>query len=416
MSTESVTEVTVELADATLRPAGLVGLLRRAGSGDRAVVSFAYDSRWLDDPNAFALDPTHGLYPGPQYGPDGRLAGVFDDTAPDRWGRLLLERRERQRARVEGRRPRALGTWDFLLGVSDTLRMGALRFVTADGRHLDDTPGSVPPLARLRALEAAARRLEDPAHAGDDEDEALGLLLAPGASLGGARPKASFRAGDDSLWIAKFPSRSDRHDVGACEYLLVQLARAAGVEVPDTRLLRLGGPRHVFAARRFDRLGEGRRLYASGMTLTSRRDHDDSSYLDLALAIAEHGARGHVAPDLAQLFRRVVFNVLTAHRDDHLRNHGFLRSQTGWRLAPAFDLNPVPTLAEHQLAIDDASREPDLALVLRTAPFYRLSAERATAVVREVRDALRGWRKHARALALGDAEIGVLEAALGQVD
>ena len=300
-----------------------------------------------------------------------------------------------------------------MLGVSDRLRMGGLRFVTADGRYLDDDADGVPPPARLRDLEQASREIEDPSLASRAGGaERLRLLLAPGASLGGARPKTTFSGEDGTLWLAKFPSRNDRHDVGACEYLLNDLARRAGIDVPETRLLRLAGDHRTFAARRFDRDGAERRLYASAMTLTGKQDHDDASYLDVALAIADHGAPGSVAADLAQLFRRVVFNVLTAHRDDHLCNHGFLRTEGGWRLAPAFDLNPVPSFTEHQLALDDASHEPDLDVVLETAPFYRLSASAARAIADDVRGVIADWRGVARATELTAAENDLLASAL----
>ena len=413
MTIELPADVGVELAPGELGGPRRIGVLRRVGSGPGAIVSFAYEPDWIATGQAFTIDPAHGLYPGDQFPARGQIGGIFADASPDRWGRTLLERRESLRAGAESRRPRALGEWDFLLGVSDRLRMGGLRFVTAAGRYLDDDDDGVPPPARLRELEQASRELEDPTHPPRTGGaERLRLLLAPGASLGGARPKASFSGEDGALWLAKFPSRGDRHDVAACEYLLNQLASRAGIDVPETRLLRLAGDHRTFAARRFDRDGVERRLYASAMTLTGKQDHDEASYLDVALAIADHGASGSIAADLEQLFRRVVFNVLTAHRDDHLRNHGFLRSREGWRLAPAFDLNPVPTLAEHQLAIDDSNRLPDLDVVLQTAPFYRLHSTAARAIASEVQDAIAGWRDVAQALELSRTETDVLEIAL----
>jgi len=413
MTVELPAEVEVELAPGELGGPQRIGILRRVGSGPGAVISFAYDRDWVDTRQAFVIDPSHGLYPGDQFPAHGRIAGIFADTCPDRWGRTLLERRERLRAEAESRRPRALGEWDFLLGVSDRLRMGGLRFVTVGARYLDDDEEGVPPPARLRELEQASREFEDPSRPPRTGGaERLRLLLAPGASLGGARPKATFSGDDGTLWLAKFPSRNDRHDVGACEYLLNELASRAGIEVPETKLLRLAGDYRTFAARRFDRDGAERRLYASAMTLTGKQDHDDASYLDVALAIADHGATGYIGADLEQLFRRVMFNVLTAHRDDHLRNHGFLRTEDGWRLSPAFDLNPVPTLAEHQLAVDDSNREPDLAVVLETAPFYRISSSAARAIADEVRAAIAEWRQLARVVELTATERDLLAIAM----
>lgn len=414
MTRELPSEVTVELDAAELGGPVRVGRLRRVPSPSGAIVAFAYDAAWLARSDAFVIDPAHGSYPGDQYPPDGdAIAAAFTDAAPDRWGRMLLERREAARARDEGRHRRTLGEWEFLLGVSDFSRMGALRFADDEGRYLDDEPHGVPPLAGLRQLEAAARELEDGSRGGRSrEAERLALLLAPGSSLGGARPKATFSGEDGALWIAKFPSRMDRHDIGACELVLNDLAASAGIDVPDHRLLALGDGHRTFAARRFDRLAGSRRLYASAMTMASRRDRDAASYLDIALAIADHGAPGRIRADLAQLFRRAAFNVLASHRDDHLRNHGFLRTAEGWRLAPAFDLNPVPSKPEHELSLDDAIHLGDLEVLHETAPFYRLSGPEAEAIINEVRRALATWHQVVRGLNLGAAELDVLEDAI----
>jgi len=414
VSRELPAAVAVELDAAELGGPVRVGSLRRVPSASGAVVAFAYDAAWLARSDAFVIDPAHGLYPGDQYPRAGHaMAAAFTDAAPDRWGRTLLERREAGRVREEGRTRRTLGEWEFLFGVSDFSRMGALRFVDAGGRHLDDGAPGVPPLAGLRELEAAARALEQPSR-GDRfrEAERLALLFAPGSSLGGTRPKATFAGEDGALWIAKFPSRMDRHDVGACELVLNDLAARAGIDVPEHRLLAFGGGHRTFAARRFDRVAGSRRLCASAMTMTSRRDRDAASYLDIALAIAGHGVPRWIRADLAQLFRRAAFNVLTSHRDDHLRNHGFPRTAEGWRLAPAFDLNPVPGKPEHELSLDGAIHRGDLDVLRETAPFYRLSGPEAEAIIDEVRAALATWRDVARGLDLAAAEVDVLEDAI----
>lgn len=406
-------EVAVELEAAELGGRRRIGTLQRVGTGPSALVAFAYEEAWLAGRDAFVVDPAHGLYGGNQYPSDGVIAAAFTDAAPDRWGRTLLERRERLRARTEGRRPRTLGEWEFLLGVNDHLRMGALRFVSPDGRYLDDDPVSVPPTARLRELEQAVRELEGSSRsASSPETERLALLLAPGSSLGGARPKTSFEGDDGSLWIAKFPSRGDRHDVGACEFILNRLATRCGIAVPEHRLLDLAGEHRTFVARRFDRAPGTRRLYASAMTMTGKRDREDASYLDIALAIADHGAHARIDEDLAQLFRRVVFNVMTSHRDDHLRNHGFLRTSEGWRLAPAFDLNPVPGKPEHELTLDGSVRHGDLDIVRETAPFYRLSDADVDAIIEEVRAALAAWRFEARGIDVGARDLDLLDEAI----
>jgi serine/threonine-protein kinase HipA len=408
--------VGVFLDAAELGPRRRVGVLHQVGRRINAPVMFAYDQDWIDDPSFFLLDPSHQPYGGEQVPPDGALAGIFTDTSPDRWGRMLLERREAEQAVADGRRPRALGEWEFLLGVNDGLRMGALRFAVDDsGPFLDSGPASVPLIAELRELEAAAREIEHPSDSRRQPAlrAAIALLLAPGSPLGGARPKTSFRLEDGALWLAKFPSRNDRRDVGAWEFVLNQLARRAGIEVPETRLLRLGSAYHTFAAKRFDRAGEDRRLFASAMTMIGKRDREPASYIDIAEAISDNGAPGRIRADLAQLFRREVFNILVGHRDDHLRNHGFLRDVDGWRLSPAYDLNPVPDLAEHELAIGIGSHAPSVELAIEeTAPFCRLKPDQAEQVVEEVRSAIVGWQDLAWSLNLPGHEIDQVEAAI----
>ena len=406
--------VSVELDAAELGGPVRIGTLRRIAAPTGALVAFAYDEAWVARKGSFVLDPTHGLYAGEQYPRQGTdIAPIFTDAAPDSWGRMLLERREALAARTEGRGRRALGDWEILLGVADVSRMGALRFLADGGRYLDDTTPVIPPMASLRDLEAAAREIEHPGRGARSlEPQQLDLLLAPGSSLGGARPKATFLDADGAPWIAKFPSRNDTRDMAACEWVLNELAAAAGICVPEHRLLALGSGHHTFAARRFDRALGSRRLYASAMTMLSRRDREAASYLDIALAVADHGARGQIDAELGHLFRRTVFNILTAHRDDHLRNHGFLRTAAGWQLAPAFDLNPMPEKAEHELAIDEAVHAGNIDLVLETAPYYRLGDGEARTIVDEVRSALSSWRMVAAAAPLGEAEIETLADAI----
>lgn len=411
MTGDPLSQVEVFLDAADLGPCRRVGILRRSGPGD-APIAFAYEEAWIDDPAFFVLDPSHYPYGGDQFPRDGALAGIFTDTSPDRWGRILLERREVDRARAEGRRVRQMGEWEFLLGVSDLLRMGAVRFaVPGGGPFLDDDPLAIPPIAELRELEQASREIEHPSHQRLQPATRIAIahLLAPGSSLGGARPKTSFRLEDGALWMAKFPSHNDRRDVGAWEFVLNQLARRAGIRVPESTLMEFAGPYHTFVARRFDREGAGRRLFASAMTFVGKRDRDPSSYIEIAEAIEHHVASERIGEDLAELFRRLVFNVLTGHRDDHLRNHGFLRSVDGWRLAPAFDLNPMPDKLEQELAVGLDSHAPDVELaVAETAPFCRLSAGDARRIAGEVEVAVAAWREVAGGAGLSADEIAAV--------
>jgi serine/threonine-protein kinase HipA len=387
-----------------------VGTLFHAAGHGHSVFSFAYDLDWLRRPNTFEIDPDLQLHDAESY--PSQPAGVFrifTDSAPDRWGRLLLDRRETLKAREEKRHPRSLTEWDYLLGVHDSCRMGALRFrQDSDSPFLDnDRHLAAPPVASLRELEAASLALEAP-----DADEHpefrqwLTALLAPGSSLGGARPKANFTDPDGALWIAKFPSREDRRDIGAWEMVVYQLAKAAGLNVPDTQLLSLGSRHRTFASRRFDRLANGRRrFFVSAMTLLNRQDGENASYLELAEFLSTRGSPVHKETDLRELWTRIIFNILVSNRDDHLRNHGFILSADGWRLAPAYDLNPNIERTHHQLAIDSSDPTPDVALALATAEFYGLTQAHAAKILQRVRVAIGQWRTVAANLRLPRAEI-----------
>lgn len=384
--------------------------LRRAGVAEHSDIAFEYDQSWLTMPGAFPLDPTLEMRPGEQRRRTAaELPPVFTDAAPDRWGRKLLDQREVDLARREGRKPRTLDPFDYLIRVNDATRTGAIRLQQPDGRYLDDSQVGVPPKADLGELEAAADRIERGTRASDDERAAwLEKLLAPGASLGGARPKASFENTSGSLWMAKFPAPSDTRDKGAWEYVLGVLAREAGITMPEQGLLRLGSAYHTVVARRFDRVGSHRRMFASAMTLLERGDHSgNASYLEIATAIELYGTpdEASIREDLAQLYRRVVFNALTGHRDDHLRNHGFLHDGVGWRLAPAFDLNPMPEMGAHELAFDDrGTRVADMDAIEATARHYRLGAVQAAEIISEVRGAVTCWQQESSGAGIGRDE------------
>ncbi len=393
--------------DADIVPTPLqVGTLHHA----RGVLRFAYTPHWLAHPLRFCLDPELTLDAGHFY-PDAALGNfrVFDDSAPDRWGQTLMKRREAMEAKAEGRAPRTLFAWDYFLGVQDLTRQGALR-VRALGEQafLADHPLPAPPVAQLRELESVARALSGKRL--DDLDALsrwLAVLVAPGASLGGARPKANFTDEAGDLWIAKFPAKDDERDIAAWEALAHALAAQAGITVPPAKLLALGRDHHTFCVRRFDRAAGKRVFYASAMALLRKDASEGASYLDLAEFIRQQGAAGCVQADLAQLFRRVVFNIAIGNRDDHLRNHGFLLTATGWRLAPAFDMNPSIDKAEHVLNIDEASNAPSLAHALATAPWYGLSATAAQGIANEVLAVVAQWESLAqqRGISRGDVEL-----------
>ena len=398
-----------------LAPRVQVGNLYPADIRVDLAPSFAYSPEWLASSQRFLLDPRLDLYGGEQHSTDARGFGIFLDSAPDRWGRVLMKRREASQALRQGRAMRRLTDLDFMLGVNDLSRAGALRFRrTSDGTFVDDQALAAPPVTDLRELAAIAKQLDTPgAEAMPEYDNWLATLIAPGSSLGGARPKSSFSQTDGALWLAKFPAHDDRHDWGGWEYLTHQLAREAGVEVPDAELLALGGRHRTFCVKRFDRGVDGdppaRRMFASAMAVLEREDGQaGASYLDLVEVLETQGGNG-LTKDLQQLFRRAVFNLLVGNRDDHLRNHGFIRLPSGWRLSPAFDINPSRDKRQHALTWDGKSAEPDLAKLKQTAPFYRLARPiAAQAVIDEVQSVVATWRDKARALQLPSDEVQVM--------
>ncbi len=378
---------------------------------------FEYAAEWLDSSAFMVLDPMLGHYPGPQYPlAERENFGLFDDSSPDRWGRLLMRRREALRAQAEDRRARTLTAWDFLLGVDDTTRMGALRLRDpASGAYLDRSEVPVPPVTELRRLESASWQMEAALETDDLSalDHWLRVLVAPGSSLGGARPKCSFRMPDGSLWLAKFPAHGDDHDVGLWEQVLMRLALRAGITTADSQLQDFGRRYRTFCARRFDREGQRRLPFVSAMNFAEKVDGEAASYLDIVQALDDHGTR-EVKAELAQLFRRVVFNILVGNRDDHLRNHGFIVSPEGIRLAPAYDLNPMPEKADHALAIDETSTAPDLSSALATASLYALRGNQAGRIVDEIREVVASWQDEARTQGASRAEILLMAPAFAE--
>lgn len=383
---------------------------------DRGQVRFHYDKAWLRQQDiAFAIDPHLSLDAGPFFPKaDAGNFGIFLDSSPDRWGQTLMRRREALQARDEKRAARTLYSWDFLLGVQDVTRQGALRFrVEGTDAFLADEALAAPPVTSLAELASVAGELtRKDINDLDQLRRWLAVLVAPGASLGGARPKANFRDKTGALWIAKFPAHDDARDIGAWESVTGWLAKQAGIDMPLARVERLGpGGHHTFCVERFDRAkgAEGnpgkRRFYASAITLLGKDISEGTSYLELAEFLARRGDPAHIEADLEQLFRRVAFNVAVGNRDDHLRNHGFILGQRGWRLAPAFDVNPDIGKATHALNIDDIDNRPSLDTVEDTAAFYRLAPRRAREIIEEVVNVASGWRSAARRAGIPAADI-----------
>ncbi|HRH18224.1 MAG TPA: HipA domain-containing protein [Aquabacterium sp.] len=406
----------VWLDDALIGPITHIGRLHRSGKG---AVRFEYAPHWLQHPMAFQLDPDLGLSGGDFFPRDSNF-GIFLDSCPDRWGQVLMRRRELVEAKQQNRARRELTAWDFFLGVQDITRMGALRFSALqskqqlkkgasvafiDGSCLANEALAAPALTRLGELQSVALQLTR------KKVEDLGLLeqwlrvlVAPGASLGGARPKANLQDGQGQLWIAKFPAADDEHDWALREMLLHQLACEFGLKTSAARLERIGPGHHTFVTLRFDRVAHRRRFFTSAMALLGKTDSEDASYLDMAEFLSNHGAADHLATDLRELFRRVLFNVATANRDDHLRNHGFLRHPQGWRLAPAYDMNPSTKKDDHVLSIDGSSPLPDMDTAMAMAPFYRVSKADAAADLARLREVIATWEHKAKRLGLSEED------------
>lgn len=361
-------------------------------------ILFEYDDEWLLNNGAgITLDPELYLYRGRQYTPVGKqLFGVFSDSCPDRWGRLLLQRREAINAHKENRRPNKLLESDYLLGVYDAARMGALRFSLDAGEHFEssDKALATPPWVTLRKLEAAAVSFEN------DEDgleeKWLNQLLAPGSSLGGARPKATVQGPDGALWIAKFPSKHDVYDSGAWEMTVHELAKMCGLNVPEAQTETFSSNGTTFIVKRFDRAGKKRIHFSSAMTLLGKVDgENDSSYLDIVAFIRSNGCTPK--KDLLELWRRVVFSMAVNNTDDHLRNHGFIYTNHGWRLSPLYDVNPVPYGDSLSLLVDDNDSTVDIDLALETARYYDIELSEAKIIVADMfRVVKENWRELAK--------------------
>lgn len=387
-----------------------MGTLYVDGGKGKQVVSFEYDEEWLNSmSDHFIFDPDLRLFNGRQYTPtDKTMFGIFADSCPDRWGRLLMKRREVILAKEEERKPRTLTDIDYLLGVYDATRIGALRFsVSEDGPFLSDDRGlATPPWTTLRKLESASYAFEK--NDNESEEKWLRQLIAPGSSLGGARPKASVLAPDGSLWIAKFPSKNDEINVGAWEMVVHDLATQCSLNVPEAKLENFSKNGSTFLTKRFDRDGDKRIHFASAMTLLGKNDgadaSDGSGYLDIASFIRKYGETAK--KDLRELWRRIVFSMAVSNTDDHLRNHGFILGKEGWILSPMYDVNPNIYGDTLSLNVDSNSNLIDFNLSLSVAKLYDLTDKQAAEELGEIRNTVEtNWRKLAQQYGLSRSEI-----------
>ncbi|MFO7723413.1 MAG: HipA domain-containing protein [Bacteroidales bacterium] len=391
----------------------LIGELKVQRVRSKEIFAFEYSHEWLKDPGCQLLDPDLQLYGGRQYVQEPKPNfGIFLDSSPDRWGRMLMRRRESMLARQEGRAPGLLLESDYLLGVYDKYRMGGIRYKTdEDSEYLNSQVGpAVPPWSSLQDLEYASQVIEHEDIEGEKETTCkwLNMLIAPGSSLGGARPKSGVYDKEQQQWIAKFPSVNDEFDIGSWEMVLNHLAEKSGITVPEARIMRLSGRYHTYLSKRFDRTADGERIHlASAMTMLGRLDGDHASegisYLDLAGFIMRNSPNPN--QDLIQLWRRIVFNILVSNTDDHLRNHAFIFNQSGWSLSPAFDMNPNPWGGGLSLNISEDDNTQDIELAMSVAKYFQLPGKEASKIAQEIHLAVRQWSKVALHIQIPVAEI-----------
>ena len=397
----------------------LIGKLYASGTKGREFYSFEYDAKWLSHEGTF-LDPDLQLYKGRQYvNDDKNIFGLFADSCPDRWGRLLMKRREAIRAKKADEKPKKLVESDFLLGVYDQARMGGLRFKTEiDGDFLsNDKEFATPPWTSLRKLEQATAAFEN----GDSvlEEKWLKQLIAPGSSLGGARPKASVMAPDGSLWIAKFPSKNDEQNTGAWEMVVHDLAVMCGLDVPEAKLEKFSKLGSTYLVKRFDREGEQRIHFSSAMTMLGKKDGagavDGSSYLEIASFLKANGATPQ--KDLLELWKRIVFSMAVSNTDDHFRNHGFILSQEGWILSPLYDVNPDIYGDNLSLNVNADDSRIDFDLAIESALYYGVTEVQAIQIVDDIKQIVcDNWRNIAKKYGISRGEIERMEPAFRECE
>ncbi|HEY1580443.1 MAG TPA: HipA domain-containing protein [Terracidiphilus sp.] len=396
--------------------AHLVGRLWARVRKNKEGATFEYDDTWLQNPHRFSLEPALKVGPGPFHtGADTPMFGAIGDSAPDRWGRALMRRMERRRAEHEKQTPRTLHEIDYLLLVDDEARAGALRFAETEGGPFlrPEEAKRIPPLVELPELLSAAEHvMED-----TDTEEDLRLLFAPGSSLGGARPKASVREKDGNLAIAKFPRKDDEIDAVLWEAVALRLAQNAGIPVPTARVETVAD-KPVLLLRRFDREGARRIPFLSAMSMLGAKDNETRSYLEIVDALRQHGAAPQA--DMEALWRRMVFNILISNTDDHLRNHGFLYAGSdGWRLSPAYDLNPVPVDVKPRIlttAINEEDTTASLSTAIKAAGYFELDDAKARDIAAQVGKAVSKWREEAAGQGISKNEIDRMASAFEHQD
>jgi serine/threonine-protein kinase HipA len=397
-----------------LESSTLVGVLSAHFAKGKKAFSFKYHKDWLKTDALRLLDPDIEFYLGPQYPTNKENFGIFLDSMPDTWGKTLMKRRAAQDARTKNEKARKLYEIDYLLGVFDESRMGALRFKTElEGAFLNnDDQNPTPPWSSLGELQEAVNQLENDEQS-DAARKCIEVLIASGSSLGGARPKANILDAQKNLWIAKFSSKTDVVDKAAWEFLAYTLAVASGIEMVESKIEKISGPYHTFLTKRFDRDNGKRIHFASAMTMTGNTENiireSEPSYLEIVEFIENHGA--DVEANLHQLWRRIVFNVAISNTDDHLRNHGFILTEKGWILSPAYDLNPSIEKDGLSLNIDMDDNALDFNLAKSVGKYFRLSESEMETILSEVLTVVKNWKHIAEKIGIKRSEAELMSSA-----
>lgn len=388
-----------------------IGILSAHAAKGRKAFSFEYDREWIKSKQQMLLDPDIQFYSGPQFPNNKENFGIFLDSMPDTWGKTLMKRRAAQDAAEKGERGKTLYEVDYLLGVLDESRMGALRFKTEpNGPFLDNnTQSPTPPWSSIGELQEAASNIEN-----ETDNNAvkkwLAILIAPGSSLGGARPKANIIDKHKNLWIAKFPAKNDTIDKAAWEFLAYQLALKAGIVMSECKIQKIAGNHNTFFTKRFDREKGQRIHFASAMTMTGNNEDtirdNPASYLELAEFIQNHGAQ--VNENLEQLWRRIVFNIAISNTDDHLRNHGFILTGQGWILSPAYDLNPSIDKDGLALNIDMDNNGLDYKLARSVGEYFRLEKSQMDRIIEDVVTVVKSWSQVAKTIGISKNEQNIM--------
>ncbi|MCK5816386.1 MAG: HipA domain-containing protein [Candidatus Marinimicrobia bacterium] len=388
-----------------------MGVLRSSIIKGQEIFSFTYNESWLKSDHVQVIDPDLKLFTGSQYlSHDKPNFGLFLDSSPDRWGKMLMDRREAINARTEGRKQKRLLESDYLLGVNDYTRMGALRFkLNEESNYIASTKGfKIPPIANIRELEQASLKLEEE---DNDANKWLSMLIAPGSSLGGARPKANIVDLEGNLWIAKFPSKNDKINSGAWEFIVNQMAIEMGLNTATGKAEKFSGHQYTYLTKRFDRIKNDRIHFASAMTLLGYKDghdhKDGGSYLELVELIENYGSNPN--EDIKELWKRIVFSVAISNTDDHLRNHGFILTQKGWKLSPAYDINPNPDGMGLSLNINEDDNSLDYDLCMSVIGYFRLKENEALDFIKKTKKVISQWKKRGKKMNISNPELALIE-------